>query len=310
MKIAVIGAGGVGGFFGGRLARAGHDVTFIVRGQTLTTLRETGLRVESIEGDFRIPEIKATDTPSTAGTFDAVLLAVKAWQVEEAARLAKPLLGPDTPVVPLQNGIDAPDLIAPIVGPEHTVGGLCAIVSFVLAPGYIRHTGAKPLVVFGELDGRPSPRLEALRDAFVSAGITTDIPPDIRRSMWTKFLFIAPMSGIGAASRVPIGVWRTNPATRELAIRALEEIIALASTRGIDLGGDAIDRTMDRYDGLEPDSTASLQRDVMGGHPSELEAQIGAIVRMAREAGVPTPVHDTIYACLLPQETIARGGNQ
>jgi 2-dehydropantoate 2-reductase len=308
MKIAVIGAGGVGGFFGGRLAKAGHDVTFIVRGQTLATLKENGLRIESIEGDFKIPEVKATDDPASAGTFDAVLLAVKAWQVEDAAELARPLLGPDTPVVPLQNGIDAPDRIAPIVGREHAVGGLCAIVSFVLGPGYIRHTGAKPLVVFGELDGRVSPRLEALRDAFLGAGITCEIPPDIRRSMWTKFLFIAPMSGIGAMTRVPIGAWRTTPATRALAVAAVKEIIALATARGISLGDDAVERTMERYDGLQPDSTASLQRDVMAGKPSELEAQIGAVVSMARAAGVAVPIHETIYACLLPQETIARGG--
>lgn len=310
MRIAVIGAGGVGGFFGGRLAQAGHDVTFIVRGQTLLALRERGLRVESIDGDFRLPEVNATDDPASAGTFDAVLLAVKAWQVEEAAALAKPLLGPDTPVVPLQNGIDAPDRIAPIVGREHAVGGLCAIVSFVLAPGYIRHTGAKPLIAFGELDARPTPRLEALRDAFIGAGISTEIPPDIRRSMWTKFLFIAPMSGIGAMTRVPVGTWRTTRETRALAVAALGEIIALATSRGISLGDDAIERTMARYDGLPPDSTASMQRDVMAARPSELEAQIGAVVHMSHEAGLSAPIHETIYACLIPQETIARGGAQ
>lgn len=305
MKIAVIGAGGVGGFFGGRLARS-HDVTFIVRGRTLDALRERGLRVESIEGDFHLQPVAATDEPSSVGPVDAVLIAVKAWQVAEAAQSALPMLGPDTVVVPLQNGIDAPDELLLHLPPANVVGGLCAIVSFVVEPGQIRHAGAKPFVMFGELDGRVTPRLEALRDAFLEVGVHAEIPPDIRRSMWTKLLFIAPMSGIGALTRVPIGVWRSLPETRDLAEHAIREIIALAAARGIDLGDDALPLTMGRYDGLPPESTSSLQRDVIGGHPSELEAQLGTLVRIAREQNVPSPVIETLYACIVPAETAAR----
>lgn len=306
MKIAVIGAGGVGGYFGGRLAEAGHDVTFVVRGATLRALKENGLRVSSIDGDFTISPASATDDASSLGPVDVVLLAVKAWQVEEAARLALPLLGSDTAVVPLQNGIDAPEVIAPIVGAERTCGGLCAIVSFVVEPGVIRHAGAKPIVMFGELDGRSSSRLESLRDAFLESGVSCEIPPDIRHSMWTKFLFIAPLSGIGAVSRVPVGTWRDVPETRALAVRALREIEAIAAAEGVTLGVGAIDRTLARYDGLPADSTASLQRDVMGGRPSEVDAQIGTVVRLARRHGIDVPVHETILAALIPSERAAR----
>jgi 2-dehydropantoate 2-reductase len=301
MKIAVIGAGGVGGFFGGRLAKAGHDVTFIARGKTLEALREHGLRVESIEGDFDVNPVAATDDPASVGPVDVVLVAVKAWQLGDAARAARPLLGADTVVIPLQNGIDAPEQLSAILPEANVAGGLCAIVSFVMEPGHIRHAGAKPLVAFGELDGRSSsPRLEALKQAFVDAAIHVEIPPDIRRSMWTKLLFIAPVSAIGALTRVPIGVWRSTEETRALAEAACREIIALAAARGTDLGDDAVERTMERFDMLPPESTSSLQRDVMAGLPSELEAQIGAIVRMAREARVAAPVMTTMYACLVP----------
>lgn len=311
MRIAVVGAGGVGGYFGGRLAQAGYDTTFIVRGETLDALRTRGLRVDSIAGDFTLEHVNATDDPSTVGEVDAILMAVKSWQLADAARSLAPLLrrasGRDTMVVPLENGVDAPQQLAEIVGREHVLGGLCAIVSFKIAPGHIRHAGAEPMAMFGELDGQRSERVERLLEAFLRAGIKTEIPPDIHRSMWTKFLFIAPLSGMGAITRVPVGVWRSMPGPRALVERAAREVVALATARGIDLGADAIQRTFDRYDGLPPDATSSLQRDVMEGKPSELEGQIGTVVRLGRESNVPTPVHDFFYECLLPQEQLARG---
>jgi 2-dehydropantoate 2-reductase len=203
--------------------------------------------------------------------------------------------------------MEAPEQIATIVGREHAAGGLCAIVSFAAEPGHIKHISADPFVMFGELDNRPSPRLEKLRDAFVRAGVKADIPPDIHHSMWSKFLFIAPMSGLGAITRVPIGVWRSMPETRELAIAALREIVDLARARGVDLGAEAVERALGRYDALTPDATSSLQRDVMDGKPSELDAQLGAVVRMGNESGVATPVCDFLYRALLPQERRARG---
>lgn len=307
MKIAVVGAGGVGGYFGGRLAQAGLDTTFIARSATVAALRERGLRVESTHGDFALERVQATDDPSTVGAVDAILLAVKTWQIPEVARSLGPMLGPETMVVPLENGIDAPEVLIPIVGREHVVGGLCAIVSFIVAPGHIRHAAGEPLVMFGELDNRVTPRIERLRAAFERAGLKAQVPPDIQHSMWTKFLFIAVMSGIGALARVPIGVWRADPELRALVTTALHEVVALARARGIDLGDDAVAQTWQRYDALAPASTSSLQRDVMDGKPSELDAQLGAIVRLAKESNVAAPVASMLYHCLLPQERAARG---
>jgi 2-dehydropantoate 2-reductase len=307
MRIAVVGAGGVGGYFGGRLAQAGIDTTFIARGATLAALRERGLHVESTHGDFALERVQATDDPASIGAVDAVLLAVKTWQIPEVAQSLGPMLGPQTMVVPLENGIDAPDVLVPLVGREHVVGGLCAIVSFIVAPGHIRHAAGEPLVMFGELDNARSERVERLRAAFERAGIKAQVPPDIQHSMWTKFLFIAVMSGIGALTRVPIGVWRADPDLRALVTAGLQEVVALAKARGIDLGEDAVAQTWQRYDTLAPASTSSLQRDVMEGKPSELDAQLGAIVRLAKESGVPVPVASMLYHCLLPQERLARG---
>jgi 2-dehydropantoate 2-reductase len=307
MRFAVIGAGGVGGYFGGRLAQAGQDVTFIARGATLEALRANGIRVDSVLGDFVLSSVNATDDARSVGVVDVILMAVKAWQIPDAAAQIGPMLGENTMVVPLENGIDAPEVLSQIVGERHVVGGLCAIVSFSVAPGHIRHAASEPIVMFGELDNRRSERVEQLRAAFAEAGVHVEVPPDIRRSMWTKFLFIATLSGVGALTRVPVGVWRADEDLRALADRSLREVLQLATARGIDLGDDAIERTWQRYDGLASESTSSMQRDIMEGKPSELEAQLGAIVRLARESGVDVPVTAMIYHALVPQERRARG---
>jgi 2-dehydropantoate 2-reductase len=301
VRIAVVGAGGVGGYFGGKLAAAGEDVTFIARGATLEALRTRGLRVDSSLGDFALERVNV----DPAGTFDVILLAVKAWQIPEATRSVLPFLKADTAIVPLENGMEAPQQIASIAGREHATGGLCAIVSFIVEPGHIRHRSADPFVMFGELDNRPSERLQRLLDAFIHAGVKAEIPPDIHRSMWSKFLFIVPTSGLGAVTRTPIGVWRAMPETRELAERALRELIALAQARGVSLADDVFERTFERFDNLDAGATTSLQRDIVDGKPSELDAQLGAVVRMAAESGVDVPVCDFLYRCLLPQERAA-----
>ena len=308
MKIAVVGAGGVGGYFGGRLAEAGIDTTFIARGAALAALRSRGLRVDSVAGDFVLEHVNVTDDPSSTGKVDAILMSVKTWQVEEAARAVLPMIGAETVVVPLENGIDAPDVLANIVGREHVAGGLCAIVSYIVEPGHIKHAAFDPMVMFGELDHRRSERLERLRDAFASArGVSASIPPDIHHSMWTKFLFIATFSGIGAITRVPVGAWRDVPEVRAIAEQSLREIVTLARARGVELGDDAVAKTLARYDAMTPESTASMQRDIIDGRRSELEGQLGAIVRLARESGVAVPVTSFIYGCLLPQERKAAG---
>ena len=305
MRIAIVGAGGVGGYFGGKLAKAGHDeVVFVARGATLEALRAGGLRVDSINGDFTVERVNATDAPREI--VDAVVFCVKAWQIPEAARQVKAIVGPETAVVPLENGMEAPEQLGEIFGREHVLGGLCGIVAFIVAPGHIRHAGAEPFVMFGELDDRDSDRVRRLREAFTSAGVKCDPTADVNHAMWSKFLFITPMSAIGALTRVPIGVWRVMPEPRAMAIHALREIIEVAAARGVQLGEGAVERTLARYDGLPPDATSSLQRDVMEGKPSELDAQLGAVSRMARAAGIATPVCDGMLALLLPQEAKSR----
>ena len=309
MRIAIVGVGGVGGYFGGKLAQAGRDeVVFVARGATLEALRTRGLRVESINGDFEVGPVEASDDPAAIGPVDAVLVAVKAWQIGEVAPALKPMLGAGTVVVPLENGMEAPAQLAAALGAEHVAGGLCALVSFVVEPGHIRHIGGEPQVVFGELDNRRSERLERLREAFARTDVNVEVSPDIHRSMWTKFLFIAPFSGVGAVARVPTGAWRTVPETRELLQRAIEEVFALARARRVAVHDEAVARTLRHIDNLPPGATSSLQRDVVDGKPSELDAQLGAVVRMGRESGVPTPVCEFLYSVLLPQEKKVRKG--
>src|SRR5208283_5741661 len=193
--------GGVGGYFGGRLAQAGEDVIFIARGEHLQALRSKGLRVDSPDGDFNVFPCQAVEDPQEVGSVDVVILGVKAWQVGQAAEAMRPLIGPETFVVPLQNGVEAPSELAGVLGMEHVFGGFCYIVSFIEGPGHIRHGGMKPYVAFGELDNRPSNRGQRLLDAFSRAGVAAEMPADIHAAMWGKFLFIASLSGVGAVTR-------------------------------------------------------------------------------------------------------------
>ncbi len=308
MKIAVFGTGGVGGYFGGRLAQAGEDVTFIARGEHLSAVQRDGLRVESVLGDFTVRPAQAAADPAEVGAADVVLVTVKAWQVPEAARQMQPMVGAETLVVPLENGVGAPAQLADALGAERVVGGLCQISAFIAGPGLVRHVGIPPLVVFGELDGRVTPRVVALKRAFERCqGVTVEVPTDIRAAMWRKFMFIAAISGVGAVTRQPIGITRRVPETRRMLVRALEEVALVAAARGVNLAAGIVQEIMVFIDSLPSDVTASMQRDLMDGRPSELEAQNGAVVRMGREAGVETPTHEFLYASLLPMELQTRG---
>ncbi|MEO7962918.1 MAG: 2-dehydropantoate 2-reductase [Gemmatimonadaceae bacterium] len=308
MRIAVFGSGAVGGYFGGRLAEAGNDVTFIARGGQLRAIQTDGLHVTSIAGDFSVHPAKTTDDPSSIGIVDVVLVGVKAWQIVEAAGAMRPLIGPNTIVVPLENGIEAPAELASVVGDRHALGGLCRILAFVTAPGRIQHAGIDPYIAFGELDGSRSDRAERLRDAFNSArAVKAEIPDDIRVAMWNKFLLIASWSGLGALTRLPIGIIRSVPETRELMLRALREICAVAAAQGVSLPPESVERAMAFVDALPPDGTTSMQRDIMSGRPSELDAQMGAVVRLGSAKEVDVSLHRIIYAALRPSEEIARG---
>lgn len=308
MRIAIFGTGGVGGYLGGRLAEAGEDVVFIARGEHLRAIQATGLRVDSILGDFVVHPAQASDNPAEVGPVEVVLVGVKAWQVGEAAQVIRPLVGPHTFVVPLQNGVDAPGELAAALGAEYVVGGLCGMLTFVAEPGHIRHAGIDPYISFGELDHRPSERVEGLRRAFLRAkGVIVDVPADIHGAMWQKFMLIATWSGVGAVTRAPIGVLRRLPETRLMLEQSLHEIHQVALAHQIALPLEAIGQTMAFFDTVPPHGTASMQRDIMADRPSELHSQNGAVVRLGREAGVSTPLHSFIYHSLLPAELRARG---
>lgn len=307
MRIAVVGVGGVGGYFGGRLAQAGENVVFIARGEHLRALQTQGLRVESIRGDFAVQPAQATDDPASVGVVDVVLVGVKAWQVPEVARQMQPMVGPETIVVPLENGVEAPDQLAAVLGKQHVLGGLCRIVSFIAGPGQIRHAGMEPYVALGELDNHPSERAERLRQALEQAGVRAEIPSNIQVALWEKFLFIVAISGVGAVTRAPAGVIRSLPQTRHMLEQAIREALAVGQARGVPLAEETAAGIMALIDGAAAESTASMQRDIMNGRPSELEYQTGTLVRLGQEVGVATPVHSFIYQSLLPQERRARG---
>ncbi|MGD9489010.1 MAG: 2-dehydropantoate 2-reductase [Calditrichaceae bacterium] len=307
MRIAIFGSGGVGGYFGGRLAEAGVDVTFIARGAHLETMKRKGLRVDSIKGDFLVYPVKATDNVSEAGIMDVVISSVKAWQVAESARMLDPMVGPHTFILTLQNGVDAPREYVKIFGEEKVVPGLCHIISSVAGPGRVRHTGTEPRIAFGESDNQKSARTIELRDLFEKSGVHATIPDNIQKALWEKFLFIASLSGMGAVTRAPVGVLRSLPETRKMMESAMHEIYELARASGVDLSTDAVQRTMAFVDSLPEYGTASMQRDIMAGRPSELEAQNGAVTRLAAEKKLHTPVNEFIYQTLLPSELVARG---
>jgi 2-dehydropantoate 2-reductase len=308
VRIAVFGTGGVGGYYGGRLAEAGVDVVFIARGEHLEAIREHGLKVESTKGDFILDAVEATDDPAEAGIVDVVMTCVKCWQVPEVTEAIRPMVGPDTSILPMENGVEAPGQLAEAFGWEHVLGGVCGIVSFKAGPGHIRHVAYEPFVNFGEWDNRPSDRVERLRQAFAKAkGLIVDTPADIQAAMWRKYILIATWSGVGGVTRAPIGVVRSQPGTRRILEGAMEEVYSVAKALDIALPDDIVSITMGILDSVEYGGTASMQRDVMEGRYSELEAQIGALVRMGQKTGVDTPVNTFIYNSLRPMELRARG---
>ena len=307
MKVAIVGAGGVGGYFGGRLAQAGEDVVFIARGEHLRAMQCKGLRIDSIDGDFRVDRVAATDDPATVGEVDYVLVAVKSWQLRDAIETMRPMVGKTTSIVPLLNGVEAPDQLADAFGAERVLGGTCSVISMIAGPGHVRHAGAHPTIRFGELDHRRSGRGERLRNAFSrTEGVQVEVPEDIHVAMWNKYMTIAPWSGVGAVTRAPVGVIRSLPETRALLEHAMEEISRLARARKVAMDREAIHRAMAFIDALPCEGTASMQRDIMAGRPSELDAQNGTVVRLGKEAGVATPVNGMIYSSLLPLERRAR----
>ncbi|WP_263351277.1 2-dehydropantoate 2-reductase [Acidicapsa acidisoli] len=307
MRIAFIGIGALGGYFGGRLAKAGNDVIFIARGAMLEALRKDGLRVESPLGDFALPKVQATGDPTAVGHVDAVFVTTKAWQMTEAAQQIRSMIGPETIVVPLQNGVEAYDQLAAVLGSEHVLEGMCHILAMVTAPGVVRHAGAKALITIGERNNVRTPRLEKLVECLSSAEIDTRVPDNIQVALWEKFEFVASFGAVGAITRAPAGVIRSLPETRSLLENAAREIVGLARATGIPVPSESVVGTMKLVDSAPPNGSSSMQRDLVAGRPSELEAQSGSVVRLGRACNFPTPVHEIIYNSLLPGELRARG---
>lgn len=299
MRIAVIGAGGVGGYFGGRLAQAGQDVHFMARGEHLRALRDRGLRVRSIRGDFEI-RVEATDDPKEIGPCDLVLFCVKSFDTPETAKRLGPLLGLETAVVSFQNGIDNEEAIAEEVGWEHVMGGVAFIFSSIVEPGVIEDTGGPARIAFGEWDGRDSDRGTRLLEAFEQAGVDAALSRNIRQVLWNKLAFICAQAGMTAATGLPIGEIRSVPESLAMFRRIVEEVRDVAAAEGVDLGPDAVDRHVGFAEALEPGGRSSLHHDKTHGKRMELEALHGTVVRLAEKHGIPVPVSEAIYALLKP----------
>jgi 2-dehydropantoate 2-reductase len=300
MKIAIYGAGGIGAYLGARLADVGHDVSLIARGDHLDALQSDGLRVESIHGDTNV-DLHSTDDPADIGPVDFVLFTVKAYDTRDAAADLDPLIGPDTAVVSFQNGVDNEQWIADEIGDSHVVGGVAYIFSTIKSPGVVEHTGGPARFVYGELDGERTDRIEALHEALTeSAGVEAVLADDIREELWRKFAFICAQSGMTAATRKPIGRIEETPATWEMYRRVIEEVVAVATAKGVDVPDDTVDVWMDFARDLDPDVHSSLYYDLTHDKRLELDALNGSVVRHAAETDVDVPMNEAVHAILRP----------
>jgi 2-dehydropantoate 2-reductase len=299
MRIAVVGTGGVGGYFGGRLAAAGADVHFIARGAHLQAMRANGLRIISPKGDVHVPRVNATDDPAAIGPADVVLFAVKLYDTAAAAAMLPPLVGPATIVLPFQNGVDGIDIVARAVGRERTGGGTCYVSAAISEPGVITHTAMDHLI-FGELDGSRSPRLEQLLTACQRTNFQSTLSADITVDIWTKFTRLSVLSGMTTVARSPLGVIMRDPDLRAMLKAAVAEALAVAHAKGIAVRGDMVEDVVKAYDALPPQTKASMLVDLEHGRRLELPWLSGAVVRIGREVGVPTPTHGFITAVLNP----------
>lgn len=306
MRIAVVGAGGVGGYFGGKLCQAGYNVVFLTRGKALEAIRENGLVVKSFMGDFTVhPQI--SDRPDCVKGADLVLLGTKSWQIEEVGASIEPYIDEEAVVLPLQNGADNAERLLRILPSSHVIGGLCKIVSKIESPGVIDHFTFVPEIVFGELDGELSARCHKIKSAFDRAGFKNKLSENIQRDIWLKFLFITSISALGALTRSVLGVMREDPFLRKKIVESGAEIIEVGKRQGVHIGHNDMEIILDMIDRGEFDTTMSLQRDMMEGRPSELENFNGYIVRKGDELEIDTPINDFIFYSLLPMEKKSRG---
>jgi 2-dehydropantoate 2-reductase len=300
MRVAVVGAGGVGGGFGAALARAGADVTFIARGAHLAAMKNHGLKVQGGRGETHLVPTKATDNPAEVGEVDIVLFCVKLWDVESAGKHIKPLIGPDTAVIPLQNGVDAAERLVPILGPNAVMGGVAQISASIVAPGVIQQVGTFMRMIFGELDGKRSKRGEDFLALCLKAGFDATFSDQILTELWMKFILLAANASITAATRQPIGKLRDDPDLRQIFIAAWQETIDVGRARGVALPADALDKILEFTKHAPPAMKASMALDLERGNRLELPWLGGKVVELGRQLGVPTPAHGMMYAMLKP----------
>jgi len=302
MKIAVMAAGAVGGYFGARLASAGHQVSFLARGKHLQALRAGGLHVRSELGDVRLDDVVVTDDPAAIGQVDVVIFAVKLWDTVASARACKPMLGEDTAVISLQNGVDGSALIAQEIGTSHTLAGSAYLSSVIAEPGVIQHLGNFARLVFGENDNQRSKRAAAFLKACLDSGIEAEIPDDIEAAIWRKFVTLATLSGATTATRSTIGSILGDPDMARMYRAAMTEIVAVGKARGVHFPDDIVESQMAFAAALPPQMTASTLKDLESGQRLETPWLTGAVVRMGRDLNIPTPVNETLNAVLRPFE--------
>ncbi|SFB83756.1 ketopantoate reductase [Zunongwangia mangrovi] len=306
MKILVYGTGGVGGYFGGRLAQAGHDVTFIARNESLKAIRENGLIVKSVNGDFTIKPAKATDDISEIESPDLVIFGLKSWQIKDAAKHLKSIITEETMVLPLQNGADNMEKLQEVLPKKNVLAGFCRIYSKKEAPGVINHFQFDPEIIFGELDNEKSKRVLKLKEIFNNSGFKGIVPDDVHKAIWKKFSFIATVSGLGGLTRVSIGKMWEDDYLQGILKKTGLEIQAIAQAKGVDFNDEDVAQLYQFIGNQGITATASTQRDIMAGRPSELGNFNGYIVEQGKKLGVDTPVNEFIYRALLPMEKEAR----
>jgi 2-dehydropantoate 2-reductase len=298
MNILVFGTGGVGGYFGGRLASSGEHVTFIARGRHLAAMQADGLRIESALGNIHVSPVDASEDPKGAATADLVVIGVKLWDTETAAKTLEKVVGPETAVVSFQNGVDAIEILTRAFGKARVIGGVAHIAAVIDRPGVIRHNGTMQHLTFGELDGRRTPRVEKLFAACKKAGIDTVLSEDIQRVIWEKFVFLVGLSGLTTLTRLPIGAVRADPETRALLLKVMREAAAVGRARHVHLAPDAAEKQLEFTDGLPATMIASMLGDLQRGRPLELPWLSGAVVRLGEQSGVATPANRFICAAL------------
>jgi 2-dehydropantoate 2-reductase len=299
VRIAVMGSGGVGGFFGARLARGGADVSFIARGAHLAAMREHGLAIESTDESFRLPQVKVTDDPATIGKTDLIMFGVKLWDTEDAARSLVPIIGPDTAIISFQNGVQKDDLLRPIVGEGAIMGGVAYVGTNISRPGVIAQKGPMQRLVFGEYDGSRSHRAEEFLAACQRGGINAEISADVRREIWQKFIFLASMAAATASTRKSLGPVRSHPMTRQFFLDLMREVAAVGRAHGVAIPDDFAEQRLAFADTLHPDMTASMHHDLEQGRPLELQWLSGGVVDLGAKVSVPTPLHRAVRDALI-----------